>query len=269
MATGNLNVARAGHTATLLSRRKGSGCRWRRSGGGAQSCMTRLPAPGLAPAMRHACRSGSHRDSAVQRQGPGCRPACAELYDPATGTWMQDRQHERLADRAHGKSIGGRQGSRRGRNRPIGTRSPPAPRSTTRQPACGHSPAQLAQAARSGHHVDSASRRQSPRRRGIHRRRRLGDLVPHFPARKFSILARGRGRTLARLPFAGDAHTATLLPSGKVLIAGARTIGLVKASEIFDPATGTSSATGDLNFPRLCAVATSLSNGDVLRHGEA
>ena len=79
----------------------------------------------------------------------------------------------------------------------------------------------------------------------------------------------GAWTNAGELTVARDGHTATLLPSGKVLIAG----GLdylrqpLKSSEIFDPATGTSSAAGDLNFPRSFSVATPLQNGDVLLSG--
>ena len=42
-------------------------------------------------------------------------------------------------------------------------------------------------------------------------------------------------------------HTATLLPNGKVLVAGGDSFG---SAELYDPATGTWSLTGSLNIPR-------------------
>jgi hypothetical protein len=67
-----------------------------------------------------------------------------------------------------------------------------------------------------------------------------------------------------------SAHTATLLPNGKVLIAG----GIIRAdgglllpqstAELYDPATGTFSATGSMTLPRNRHAAILLNNGKVL-----
>jgi hypothetical protein len=68
-------------------------------------------------------------------------------------------------------------------------------------------------------------------------------------------------------------HTATLLPNGKVLVAGGMTNGsdpngVPQASaEIYDPALGTWSPTGSLSVPRYNHTATLLSNGLVLVTG--
>lgn len=68
------------------------------------------------------------------------------------------------------------------------------------------------------------------------------------------------------------AHTATLLPDGKVLIAGGfREEGTsevaISSAEIFDPATNTFTPTNDLNEPRNGHTATLLPNGKVLLAG--
>src|SRR2546421_11117981 len=59
-------------------------------------------------------------------------------------------------------------------------------------------------------------------------------------------------------------HTATLLPDGRVLVAGGehRSIPLPSA-ELYDPATGTWSQTGSLNTPRKRHEATRVRNEKV------
>src|SRR5439155_14869814 len=60
-------------------------------------------------------------------------------------------------------------------------------------------------------------------------------------------------------------HTATLLPNGKVLVAGGGDINGIHASaELYDPASGTWSATGSLTTSRSGHTATLLPNGKVL-----
>jgi hypothetical protein len=59
-------------------------------------------------------------------------------------------------------------------------------------------------------------------------------------------------------------HSATLLPNGKVLIAGGPT-GVT--AELYDPGTGTFTRTGDMTTPRSGAPATLLPNGQVLIAG--
>lgn len=69
-------------------------------------------------------------------------------------------------------------------------------------------------------------------------------------------------------------HTATLLPNGKVLIAGGMTTisggafgGFSSRAELYDPSTGTFSATGDMTAARYYHTATLLNNGKVLITG--
>jgi Bacterial Ig-like domain (group 2)/Immunoglobulin I-set domain/Galactose oxidase, central domain/Kelch motif len=60
-------------------------------------------------------------------------------------------------------------------------------------------------------------------------------------------------------------HTATLLPSGKVLVTGG--YNGIASADIYDPATGTWSATGTMTTPRWAHTATLLANGTVLVAG--
>jgi Bacterial Ig-like domain (group 2)/Galactose oxidase, central domain/HYR domain len=64
-------------------------------------------------------------------------------------------------------------------------------------------------------------------------------------------------------------HTATLLSSGKVLVAGgAGGAGVILASaELYDPAAGTWSPTGSMTVPRILHTATVLTSGNVLVAG--
>src|SRR5256714_12590875 len=59
-------------------------------------------------------------------------------------------------------------------------------------------------------------------------------------------------------------HTATLLPNGKVLVAGGYDLNQIDSAELYDPATGTWSATGSLHTARELFTATLLPNGKVL-----
>ncbi len=101
---------------------------------------------------------------------------------------------------------------------------------------------------------------------------------PRGPAQARAELYDPRTRTFTATgnmtPRAG--HTATLLPDGKVLIAGGaipRTGSLedlvLASAELYDPGTGTFSATGQMSTARHGAIATLLNNGKVLIAGGA
>ena len=68
---------------------------------------------------------------------------------------------------------------------------------------------------------------------------------------------------------AREYYTATLLPNGKVLVAGGLddSLGVLASAELYDPATGTWTFTGSLNTARLAHTATLLPNGKVLVAG--
>ena len=60
------------------------------------------------------------------------------------------------------------------------------------------------------------------------------------------------------------AHTATLLPNGKVLVAGGWNGVTLASGEVYDPANGTWTATHNLATARFNHTATLLPNGKVL-----
>jgi Galactose oxidase, central domain len=62
-------------------------------------------------------------------------------------------------------------------------------------------------------------------------------------------------------------HTATLLPNGKVLVAGGYNGSALASAELYDPASGTWTATGSLATGRAHHTATLLPNGKVLVAG--
>jgi len=69
-----------------------------------------------------------------------------------------------------------------------------------------------------------------------------------------------------------DCHTATLLPNGQVLIAGGENVisgnqNTLSSAELYNPATGTWTATGSMNTAREYLMGTLLANGQVLVAG--
>jgi large repetitive protein len=73
--------------------------------------------------------------------------------------------------------------------------------------------------------------------------------------------------TTGPLTVARSGHTATLLPNGKVLVAGGYNGSYLSTTELYDPATGTWTATGAMNTAHEFHTATLLPNGKVLVAG--
>ena len=73
--------------------------------------------------------------------------------------------------------------------------------------------------------------------------------------------------TTGRLFTPRHSHTATLLPNGRVLVAGGWSNGAVASAELYDPATGAWTVTGALASARYSHTAVLLSDGKVLVAG--
>jgi hypothetical protein len=82
--------------------------------------------------------------------------------------------------------------------------------------------------------------------------------------------AAGTFTATGSMAMARYSHTATLLPSGMVLIAGGTgDDGDLASAELYDPATGTFTATGSMGTPRWSHTATLLLSGKALIAGGA
>lgn len=91
-------------------------------------------------------------------------------------------------------------------------------------------------------------------------------MAPSAPVPSSSVGSIARGAEMLS-PRSG--HTATLLPDGRVLIAGGmrRNQDFYRSAELFDPKTGKFSATGDMLLARVGHVAVLLRSGKVLIAG--
>ena len=194
--------------------------------------------------------------------------ASAELYDPATGTWTPTasmgiaRYNPTATLLPNGKVLVAAG---------FGTTAIlQAPSCMIRPPALGRRPSS-ATARCPAANCHPAGQRQSARRGRRRLRRR------HFRMRHFSLI-----RPPVPLPSpvgcldtARDGHTATLLPNGKVLVAGGvysdvvDSYGtfLLSSAELYDPATGHWTDTGSMGTARFQHTATLLANGKVLVAG--
>jgi hypothetical protein len=84
--------------------------------------------------------------------------------------------------------------------------------------------------------------------------------------------ATGKFRSTGSMARPREGHTATLLPDGRVLVAGGFSITSANgdtpsSAELYDPATGTFSPTGSMATGRIGHTATLLTNGLVLVAG--
>jgi hypothetical protein len=88
-----------------------------------------------------------------------------------------------------------------------------------------------------------------------------------LPTQTTDAQALGRWTLTSSLSTGRQAHTATLLPSGKVLVAGGCAAECLASAELYDPTTGMWSPTGSMLEPRGAHSAILLNTGKVLVAG--
>ena len=229
----------------------------------------------------------------------------AEVYDPGVDTWTTVASAARCARLSHGDAAAERQGAHCGGpqqrcpRRCGGVRLERGHLERRRAPshrALGHTATLLpggkilvaggfggvggyltsAEAYHPGANAGPLSCRCTPGARTRPRRCRPAarcsssgaPMAPLSPAWRCTIEARTLGLLSRRWKPRRVAHTATLLPSGKVLVAGGYTTGgLPKPAEVYDPSENTWTTVAALGTERTWHTATLLPNGSVLVAG--
>ena len=280
--TGKMNVARSGHTATLLRNGKVLVVGGTSTGSDhLDSAELYDPATGTWSLTGYmSVPRGSHTatllaDGRVLVAGgfAGATPAAfhftnaAELYEPATGTWTQTGSMGTVRI-AHTATL-----LQDGRVLVAGGLSQgPDKTAELYDPATGTW-------ARTGN-LNFARVRftatllQDGRvlaARGTNDTDSDGDAISTLSSAELYDPASGNWTPIASAIASSVDHTATLLPSGKVLVVGGSPNDFAGAaladSELFDPGTGTWMQTGSLASARSGHTATLLPNGNVLVAG--
>jgi N-acetylneuraminic acid mutarotase len=270
--TGDLNVPRSWHSATLLQNGKvlvAGGLQYDGSNPSGVSSSAELydPAAGTwsLTGNLNVARTGHSAtllpDGKVLVAGDYYSTDDAELYDPATGTWSYtgSLNTARVGHTAtllpNGKVLvaGGQQGD----GELLGLRS-----SELYDPNTGTwDLTGRLNVARSAHTATLLPNGNVLVTGGDGQD--FGDITTN--SAELYNPATGTWSYTGSLNRARAAHTATLLPNGQVLIAAGFWLGpTLNSAEIYDAATGTWNTTASLNAPRSSHTATLLPNGKVL-----
>jgi hypothetical protein len=292
--TGNLNVARADHTATLLPNGKVL-----IAGGGYTEDFDELKSAELYdPATGTWTSTGNlniGRDSHTATLLPNGKvlvaggyngddfinfEARAELYDPTTGTWsITGSLHQRRANHSSTLLPDGRVLVAGGTNQIF---SPPASPTESLRSSELYDPNTGTWSVTGNLNVARDYHTATILRNGNvlvvgggqYQCSGIGGInfsCSHSAVNSVELHNPGTGEwsSTASLNTPRNSHTATLLPDGRVLIAGGSLSFWIASeiAEIYDPATGNCSRTASLNVPRYAHTATLLSSGNVLVAG--
>jgi Kelch motif/Galactose oxidase, central domain len=279
-ATGNLNTARFGHTATLLS--DGTvlvaGGDTDQVGDVLDSAELYDPRTGLWSFTASMSRPRSGHTATLLQDGrvlvaggvsnhmTGEIVGTAEIYDPLSGTWSStaDMMAPRWAHTATLLQDGN-----------VLVAAGVGVESDASNAAELFDPATNAWYSTGNLNVSRFSHTATLLQNGkvlVARGSNDGDLLDSLSSAELYDPSSGTWAVVASLNASSVDHTATLLPDGSVLVAGGYTgwVGggqSLAVSELFDPASETWSTVGSVVVPRYSHTATLLATGDVLIAG--
>ena len=264
-ATGALTVARAIHTATLLSNGTVLITGGENSGGSLASAELYQPATGTFSATGSMSRTRFSHTATLLNNGmvliAGGLSSSAELYDPATGTFtltgsMTTPRYGHTATLLSNGMVlitGG-----------VGITSNPVASAELYNPATGTFSATGSMGTPRNYHTATLLNNGAVLVTGGIS---SGNSVPTATAELYSV-ATGAFTTTGGMATARADHTATILGNGTVLIAGGtNATNVVASTELYDPTSGSFGAVSSMTTVRYLQTATLLNNGTVLIAG--